>query len=359
MNKGAYPGDGGFVSLGPHTNPSALGLSSNIFDGQSDKLFATGVPGLSAKTRSVANTLFWISRSIPNPSGAHAINAIDFGAGGWVMADNTFGIIKNSASTLGNFTWVTRISVGNPVSAIVYNSTSSRWVLLNGTRIFTSTDAVAWVTQTSNSTSQLLATAYGNGIWVAAGLGGAIRTSTDGAVWATQTSNSTTAFYGVAYGNGVWIAAGFNGTIRRSTNNGVTWSTVTSGTTGRFARVAYGNGVFVASGDVTGGQLTLRTSTDGVVWTAVSGITTSFQDMRFANGYFMAISDNSTNTRISVNGSLWVSVPSPPAVTTSTSLAFGESLWTIMGNDNTPVRLAVPVPSAPVDSHGVSLRSPR
>jgi len=118
-----------------------------------------------------------------------------------------------------------------------------------------------WNTQAANfGASTIFSVAYGNGVWVAGGAGGALRTSTnDGVTWNTQTSNFTTTICSVAYGNGVWVAGGLGGTLRTSTD-AVTWNTQTSNTTATIFSVAYDNGIWVAGG--SGG--TLRTSTERV-----------------------------------------------------------------------------------------------
>jgi len=107
-------------------------------------------------------------------------------------------------------------------------------------------DAQIWNTQTSNFGGQVpVSVAYGNGVWVAAGLAGTLRTSTnDGVTWNTQTSNfGSTNIYTVGYGNGVWVAGGVLGTLRTSTNDGVTWNTQTSNFGSSFiSSVAYGKG---------------------------------------------------------------------------------------------------------------------
>jgi len=108
---------------------------------------------------------------------------------------------------------------------------------------------VTWNTQTSNfGSSAINAVAYGNGVWVAGGAGGALRTSTDNAVtWNTQTSNFTTSIASLKYGNGVWMAGGF-ARICLSKDDAVTWTSLSSGVANFVPNFAYGNGTWVAAG---------------------------------------------------------------------------------------------------------------
>ena len=131
-----------------------------------------------------------------------------------------------------------------------------------------------WVTQTSQfGTSQISGVAYGGGLWVAGGAGGALRISTDAVTWVTQTSTfGVTNINAVAYGNGLWVATGDTGTLRTSTD-AVTWVTQGSrfGTSVIYA-VAYDNGLWVAGG--AGG--TLRTNDTYYFFTEINiGLTLS------------------------------------------------------------------------------------
>ena len=57
---------------------------------------------------------------------------------------------------------------------------------------------------------------YGNGTFVAVGVGGTILTSPDGVNWTAQNSGTNNHLRGVTYGNGTFVAVGLGGTILTS-----------------------------------------------------------------------------------------------------------------------------------------------
>ena len=94
-----------------------------------------------------------------------------------------------------------------------------------GGTLRTSTDAVTWVTQTSQFTLSINSIAYGNNTWVAGGTSGALRTSTDAITWVTQTSNyGTSDIQSAAYGNGTWVAVGEGGALRTADINSILYT---------------------------------------------------------------------------------------------------------------------------------------
>src|SRR6266511_2623380 len=66
-------------------------------------------------------------------------------------------------------------------------------------------------------------------------------------VWHQRISPTTTALRDVCYGNGSFVAVGVGGIIATSTN-GVGWTQATSGTSDWLSGVTYANGMFVAVG---------------------------------------------------------------------------------------------------------------
>jgi hypothetical protein len=82
---------------------------------------------------------------------------------------------------------------------------------------------------------------YGNGLFVAVGLGGAILTSPDGVSWTLRRPRDEQRLHGVTYGNGLFVAVGGGGTILTSPD-GVSWTPRASGTGNWLGGVVYGNG---------------------------------------------------------------------------------------------------------------------
>jgi hypothetical protein len=240
--------------------------------------------------------------------------------------------ITNEAKSI--FSWITRASNFGASNILSVAYGNGVWVAGGaGGALRTSTDdAVTWNTQTSNFTTTINSVAYANGVWVAGGAGGTLRTSTDNAVtWNTQTSNfGASIIFSVAYGNGVWVAGGQSGTLRTSTNDGVTWNTQTSnfGASSIFS-VAYGNGVWVAGG--TGAVL--RTSTnDGVTWnTQTSNFANNICSVAYGNGVWVAGGQNGRIRTSTDDGVTW-NTRTSNFTTTVISVAYGNGVWVAVGS---------------------------
>lgn len=102
--------------------------------------------------------------------------------------------------------------------------------------------------EASSESGSYLDVAYGNGVFVAVGIG-ITATSTDGKVWVSQATPEANLWSGIIYGGGQFVAVAHDGTSRVMTStDGATWS-VQRGVSGGWRAVAYGNGRFVAVGD--------------------------------------------------------------------------------------------------------------
>lgn len=127
----------------------------------------------------------------------------------------------------------------------------------------------------------LTGVAYGNSLWVTVGSNGTIATSTDAATWTKRTSGVTSDLKSVVYANGLWVAAGdLPGIIIYSTD-GIHW-TAGSGvsTSDALFSVAFGNGQLVATGAFNGTEVTY-TSSDGKTWVKAAS-TLTYQDRPFS-----------------------------------------------------------------------------
>lgn len=140
--------------------------------------------------------------------------------------------------------------------------------------IITSTDTLTWTAGTGIGTPGMHALAYGAGIYIAVGDGGAIYKNTTGGItgaWILITPGPH-ALFGVSYVNGIFVAVGAGGALLTSMDGGNTWLTRTPSpnTTNTLHQVAFGLNTYIAVGDAG----TIVSSTNGVNWTTQSTPTT-------------------------------------------------------------------------------------
>lgn len=147
--------------------------------------------------------------------------------------------------------------------------------------------------------------------WVAVGDGGASIISTDAnaATWSvgkaynagTPALRSVTPVAGTFWAVGDIPAAGGQATIQSSTD-GIVWTPHASNAAKNLNSITYGNGLYVAVGD--GG--TIVTSTDGSTWTLrTSNITGNLRQVSSMLGTFVAVGDNGTIVASTDQGVTW------------------------------------------------------
>lgn len=240
-----------------------------------------------------------------------------------------------SGVTTGISSWTTRTSnLTGTISDIEYGNGIYVAAQYENGQIRTSTDAITWVTRTSNfpvASNSLHALKYGNGAWVAVGYGGAVRSSTDAITWTTRTSNVSELLAHVEYGNGRWVAVGYTGTMIVSTD-AITWTTRNPypETSPNIFRVAYGDGKWVAVAGF-GGEV-VKTSTDTVTWVtgSISGNIFSATGLQYAGGTWV-MSGYYGSIHTSTDGSTWTQRTSNIApFGTIRGLAYGDGLWAII-----------------------------
>ncbi|QTN32007.1 hypothetical protein HZ994_06580 [Akkermansiaceae bacterium] len=173
-----------------------------------------------------------------------------------------------------------------------------------------------WVSRTSASTQSLSSVAFGAGLYVAVGDGGAIVTSPDAVAWSPRTSGTTAPLRGICFGAGQFVAVGGSGTIL-SSPDGITWTVRTSPTTLFLSGVAHGAGKFVAVG-AFGVALT---SPDGIAWASVDSTADGkfLQGIIYAGDLFLAFGQEAVmidgelhgTLRSSADGLEWETVTMP------------------------------------------------
>ena len=288
--------------------------------------------------RQFPNSLIWTTQT--SNFGSSSINRVAYGNNLWV-AGGSGGQIRTSTDGV---TWVTRTSnFGSTfINSVAYGN--NLWVAVGDTgQIRTSTDGVTWATQTSNfGSTSVLSVAYGNNLWVVGGSAAQMRTSTDGVTWVTRTPTSgTPSIQSLAYGNGLWVFGASDGQIRASTD-AITWVGRTSNFgTSPITSVAYGNNLWIAG---SAGQI--RTSTDTITWVTrtFSSLPSAYPySISYGNGLWIAACLIFGNTppfflntgelHSSTDGVTWATQTSNFGSTGIRSIAYGNDLW-VVGGEN-------------------------
>jgi hypothetical protein len=143
--------------------------------------------------------------------------------------------------------------------------------------------------------------------------------------WITRTGITGINVFALTYANTLFVAAGSAGAIRTSTD-GITWTARTSNTISTINTLTYGGGGLYVYGAAGGG---IGTSTDGITWTArTSGTTSTIQTLTYGSIYVCA--GNGGMLRTSTDAITWTTGTSG---TTSTinALVYG-SIYVCAGN---------------------------
>ena len=212
----------------------------------------------------------------------------------------------------------------------------------------------SWVSHSISTTIAPLASAYGDGLFVAlnwCGPGTCSNTtypevtSLDGVTWTPQTQTGIVAsqsWYGLTFANGMFVAVG---PTPNTTNNdqviissdGIHW-TYEASPLGVWTSVTYGDGKFVAVGNASGNEPVVMTSPDGVTWTAQNtpDNSTQLNDVLYANGIFVAVAyapgTSGYQVMTSPDGVTWSGhVTTQGCFLDNFVVAYGNGTWVIMG----------------------------
>nr|AYQ75732.1 hypothetical protein EAV92_19000 [Cohnella candidum] len=196
------------------------------------------------------------------------------------------------------------------------------------------------------SSQSLSSIAYGNGIYVAitSGSNPKLVTSTDLVNWTEQNiANLTKPFNVVKFINGTFVVGtNYSDPITQTgatflfSNNGTNWDARTVSQPPQFSitSVVYGNNTYVASSYF--GEIT--TSTNGVNWTPPVRIVDRLSEVKFINGYFVAVGYKEKNkTMPEMGGNDSISTSTNGASWTTTMLQAvngGPGLSTVASNGN-------------------------
>ncbi|MCG2616971.1 T9SS type A sorting domain-containing protein [Terrimonas sp. NA20] len=181
-----------------------------------------------------------------------------------------------------------------------------------GNRVMTSVDGINWVTQTTPADNVWAAVAFGGNLFVAVGTASAspntVMTSPDGITWTLRSSaDNGSQWTALTYGNGRFVALAQLGTLRSMTStDGINWTAGTGVPAATWGAVTYGNGTYV--GVSQSSTEPVVTSTDGINWTvrAIAG-TTGWWGVDFGNNLFVAVRAAGTGQRVmtSPDGITW------------------------------------------------------
>jgi hypothetical protein len=194
-------------------------------------------------------------------------------------------------------------------------------------KVMTSPDGVTWTTRTASSlTRQWKMVAYGKTatgtpLYVAVAddgtaAAGAVMTSPDGITWTARTASANSIWNAVTYGNGLWVAVGmgaFPNDIMTSPD-GITWTTRVSPVNRFWKNVLYANGVYVAVAYDGGTGNRAMTSPDGITWTARTPPEMNWTGLTYGGGVWVAVASDGcciggSNNRVMTstdNGATWV-----------------------------------------------------
>jgi hypothetical protein len=255
-------------------------------------------------TYSSTDGLSWERKTIPTSplfEQFASYASVSYGNGRWLLKAKRYYSFDDPYLLTSTDTenWTAAVEPSTSFSSLTYGD--GQWVAagtgLNGAGIYTSVNSREW---TRVSTTSVSALAYGNGRWTGSGAGGIV-TSTDLSNWtlAFAFKGSIRSF---AFANGLWVAAGTetlnNGNqvpLLVTSSNGLAWTkrTVPSGAT-YLNKPFFGGGRWIVLGSRGTGsesELSMLTSTDGVSWSYVSGLTSYLPgaDLHFAEGLWIAL----------------------------------------------------------------------
>jgi hypothetical protein len=158
-------------------------------------------------------------------------------------------------------------------------------------QVLTSPNAIKWTDRNPPTSKRLQAVTYGDGKFVAVGIGGVIYLSTDqGASWSKEKVDTRKGMMSVTYGNGRFVAGGRDGIVYTSDDGG-TWTKRNPEVTTFFRGLTYSSSSgFVAVGTRRTGVCMIMTSPDGVNWTwRDSHVTSEFMDVSANNNMVAAV----------------------------------------------------------------------
>lgn len=205
---------------------------------------------------------------------------------------------------------------------------NAKFLLLNGTSEQTlfSTDGASW-TSTTLPQGPPFNIEYGNGVYISyAYYSSQIYASTDAITWTSGTAPYPMRSRLTAYGNGIFLIAGvpWNNTQNATySTDGITWTQTTMPQSIRWNALTYGDGKFVA---LAYGSSIVAISTDAITWTnATLPLSRRWNQVKYGDGKFVALTQQYFDTAYSTDAITWTQ-SSAPVSNTPTDLAFADPM---------------------------------
>lgn len=290
--------------------------------------------------------LTWQRTTIPTSPIIEQIAAyisVNHGNGLWLLNGRHYYGNSELLSSTDALNWTPRTErVGPGFNDLAYGA--GQWTAVGALPdesgfIATSFDGRKWVRAHVMGGGNLTAVAYGDGRWMAAGYqlhgspesqftSGIVLTATNGSEWVPTLKVNVGSLRGVAHGNGLWVAVGLEAVndaaipVLATSPNGLDWTKQTMLSSGWIVldKVGFADGRWIVLGVRRNGsqeELAMMTSTDGIHWSNVEGITAHHQwgNMYFADGLWMiptyrkrpdAFAFDPPTTLRSTNGTDWL-----------------------------------------------------
>ena len=249
----------------------------------------------------------------------------------------------NVARTTSGVTWTKVATPFVPTYAPIQAGTNLViWQSGSNRAAYSTNDGANWTNaNTVNTTLNLSAGAYGSNTLIvirSETINNTFIRSTDfGLTWANvNTGQATYTMTDIAYGNSKFIAISRNGVVggqpvlsKRSTDFGTSWANITLPTTygNLWTGIAYGNGKWVAVSEYTGSTnrgTSIVSTDDGNTWTQTLLANTNWNEITYANGYFVASDSYSGNIIYSSDGTTWTTVDTGIGINNGGSIAYNS-----------------------------------
>ncbi len=321
--------------------PSGLAAFSENMQGVTygaGRFVAAGsVTGSSTSHRIAFSTdlVNWTTATTPAVAGNGLLRTAAYGNG--LYAVGVFGQPVSNTQKLYTSTdavnWTLRDVRLGTVWGIDY--LNGLWIAVGDTgnntgNLSTSTDGITWTARATGSADDLIATAFGAGLYVAVGNGSQAVTSTDGSTWTRRTlPDSGVTVTDIVYAAGKFVASTLGGAVYTSAD-GLAWTRQTVAVGARLNTITYGNGVFVAGGDAI-----IATSPDAITWTTNTTNVRTIRQAVFGGGVFVAGADIGAVYRSGLPTVLGPVISSQPQATSAVAGGSATFSVTASGTGNT------------------------